>query len=68
MAGKTIQDYTMVFEKVNNNINIYLPINTEYIIKEIHTDFEITIREGGKKIFIEIINQILHMAYNACLN
>lgn len=55
MTDKKTELYTKVFDILKNNINKYLPIDTEYSINEIHTYFEIALGKGCRNIFPHVI-------------
>ena len=48
---KEEKDYTKIFEKIHSNIKHYLNIGEEYIVEEIHTDFEYAISNACRKIY-----------------
>ena len=51
MQSKKEKDYIKVFQKIHNNINLYLDIGEKYEVKEIHTDFEYTISNACQKVY-----------------
>ena len=51
MSNKTEDLYTIIFQKLHDNINKYLDLDENYEINELHTDFEIAIGNSCKKIF-----------------
>ena len=63
MSGKSINDYKKVFSELHNNIKKYVNIGESYEITELHSDFEIDIRLGCKKVYHNLIvkNYIWHM-------
>ena len=63
MSGKSINDYKKVFSELHNNIKKYVNIGESYEITELHSDFEIDIRFGCKKVYPNLIvkNYIWHM-------
>ena len=52
MKNKSEKDYTKILNVLNENIKNYLEIGESYEIEEVHTDFELVIGKGCKKIFI----------------
>ena len=54
MKNKSTEDYYKIFKKLDRNINQYLPINENYTIQELHTDFELAIGAAAKKIYKNI--------------
>ena len=50
MTEKTKDNYECFFQNIDINIRKYLSINSTYSVKEIHTDFELAIGNGCKKI------------------
>ena len=51
MSNKTEDLYTIIFQKLHDNINKYLDLDENYEINELHTDFEIAIGNSCKKFF-----------------
>ena len=51
MQSKKEKDYIKVFQKIHNNINLYLDIGEKYEVKEIHTDFEYAISNACQKVY-----------------
>ena len=54
MNGKTGEDYFLVFKKLHEHISSFLDINENYMLKELHTDFEITVGSAAKRIYPQI--------------
>ena len=51
MTDKTTDNYECFFRNIDINIRNYLSINSTYSVKEIHSDFELAIGNGCKKIY-----------------
>ena len=51
MKGKTKEEYQLVFNKLNEDINEYASINEQYKVFEIHNDFEVGIEEDCPTIY-----------------
>ena len=51
MNGKTEEDYFLVFKKLHEHVSYFLDINEKYMLKELHTDFEIAVGSDAKRIY-----------------
>ena len=51
MRDKTTENYECFFRNIDINIRKYLDINSTYTVNEIHSDFELAIGNGCKKIY-----------------
>ena len=51
MCDKTTENYECFFRNIDINIRKYLDINSTYTVNEIHSDFELAIGNGCKKIY-----------------
>ena len=51
MNGKTEEDYFLVFKKLHEHVSYFLDINEKYMLKELHTDFEISLGAAAKRIY-----------------
>ena len=63
MKGKSTEEYSFIFQKLRDHIINYAELNKEYELNELHSDFEIAIGAGAKKIFPNLIIKycIFHM-------
>ena len=63
MQTKKEKDYIKVFQKIHNNINLYLDIGEKYKDKEIHTDFGYAISNTCQKVYPNVKKKffIFHM-------
>ena len=70
MKNKIEKDYTKIFEKIHANIKHYLDIGEEYIVKEIHTDFECAISNACHKIYHNVKSKfcIFHLLRTLDIN
>ena len=54
MKGKNKDDYHLFFRKLNEHLTNFLDIGEEYILEEIHTDFEIAVGEACRLVYPEV--------------
>ena len=67
MYNKTEDLYTIIFQKLHDNINKYLDLDENYEINELHTDFEIAIGNSCKKFFPDCNIKYCIWHYNRAL-
>ena len=54
MSNKTANYYALVFNKINDEIKLYLDIGKKYQIKELNSDFEVAMSSGCRQIYPQV--------------
>lgn len=54
MQIKKEMDYLKIFQKIHNNIKLYLDIGEEFKVEEIHSDFEMAICNACQKVYPKV--------------